>query len=363
MPTVRRIYSFQYLTIVLYLEYIQGNIRVKGNEQMSRGTNQKFKLSFLSRIMLQKTDDEHSLTMPQIIAELEKYDITAERKSVYQDFQDMTDKLGIEIIKEQIGRETYYHVGAREFELAEVKLLIDAIQSSKFITQTKSRELITKIKNFVSEYQARELQRQVFINDRVKNMNESVYYNVDDIYNAINQNRKIRFKYYKWSVEKKLVPRHNGAWFVVSPWALTWDDENYYMVAFDDLEHKIKHYRVDKMMRISVEEEMREGKEIFKNFDMAAYSKATFGMYSGNRRKVHIQFPNNMCGVFIDRFGKEIRIRKVDEDSSIVAVDVAISPQFYGWIFSLGRAVKVVGPEEVVKQMRLAAKDFAANYQ
>lgn len=328
---------------------------------MSRGTNQKFKLSYLSRIMLEKTDDEHSLTMPQIMAELEKYDVTAERKSVYQDFQDM-DKLGIEIIKEQIGRETYYHVGSREFELAEVKLLIDVIQSSKFITQTKSRELITKIKKFVSEYQARQLQRQVFINDRVKNMNESVYYNVDDIYTAINDNRKIRFKYYKWSIEKKLIARHNGDWFVVSPWALTWNDENYYLVAFDDLDNKIKHYRVDKMMRISVEEEMREGKEIFKNFDMAAYSKATFGMYSGKKTRVHIQFPNNMCGVFIDRFGKEVSFRKVDEDHSSIAVDVAVSPQFFGWIFSLGREVKVVGPDEVVDQMRMAADEFARNY-
>ena len=328
---------------------------------MSRGTNQKFKLSYLSRIMLEKTDDEHSLTMPQIMAELEKYDVTAERKSVYQDFQDM-DKLGIEIIKEQIGRETYYHVGSREFELAEVKLLIDVIQSSKFITQTKSRELITKIKKFVSEYQARQLQRQVFINDRVKNMNESVYYNVDYIYTAINDNRKIRFKYYKWSIEKNLIARHNGDWFVVSPWALTWNDENYYLVAFDDLDNKIKHYRVDKMMRISVEEEMREGKEIFKNFDMAAYSKATFGMYSGKKTRVHIQFPNNMCGVFIDRFGKEVSFRKVDEDHSSVAVDVAVSPQFFGWIFSLGREVKVVGPDEVVDQMRMAADEFARNY-
>ncbi len=329
---------------------------------MSRGTNQKFKLSYLSRIMLEKTDDEHSLTMPQIMAELEKYDVTAERKSIYQDFQDM-EKLGIEIIKEQIGRETYYHVGAREFEVAEVKLLIDAIQSSKFITQTKSRELISKIKKFVSEYQASQLQRQVFINDRVKNMNESVYYNVDDIYTAINDNKKIRFKYYKWSIEKKLVARHNGDWFVVSPWALTWDDENYYMVAFDDLNHKIKHYRVDKMMRISVEDEMREGKEVFKNFDMAAYSKATFGMYSGKKTRVHIQFPNNMCGVFIDRFGKEISFRKVDEDHSTVAVEVAVSHQFFGWIFSLGREVKVVGPDEVVEQMKIAAEEFVGNYQ
>ena len=329
---------------------------------MSRGTNQKFKLSYLSRIMLEKTDDEHSLTMPQIMAELEKYDVTAERKSIYQDFQDM-EKLGIEIIKEQIGRETYYHVGAREFELAEVKLLIDSIQSSKFITQTKSRELITKIKKFVSEYQAKQLQRQVFINDRVKNMNESVYYNVDEIADAISRDRQIRFHYFDWNVRKEMQLRKDGRFYQVSPWLLTWDDENYYMVAFDDHDQKIKHYRVDKMMRMSVEDEMREGKEIFKNFDMAAYSKATFGMYSGKRTKVYIQFPNSMCGVFIDRFGKEISFRKVDDDHSTVAVDVAVSHQFFGWIFSLGKEVKVIGPDEVVEQMRIAAEEFAGNYR
>lgn len=313
------------------------------------------------KIMLEKTDDEHSLTMPQIMEELEKYDVTAERKSIYTDFQDMTEKFGVEIIKEQIGRETYYHVGAREFELAEVKLLIDAIQSSKFITQTKSRELITKIKSFVSEHQAKQLQRQVYINDRVKTMNESVYYNVDDIHTAINQNKKIRFKYFKWDINTKLVPRHNGDWFIVSPWALTWDDENYYMVAFDDLDSKIKHYRVDKMMHISIEEEKRSGRDVFRNFDMAEYSKATFGMYQGQKAKVKIQFANYMCGVFIDRFGKDISFRPIDDEHSEFHVDVNVSPQFFGWIFSLGKDVKVTGPSEVVERMKVLAREFLEN--
>lgn len=329
---------------------------------MSKGVNQKLKLSYLTKIMLTKTDDEHGLTMPQILHELEQYGITAERKSIYADFEDMTDKLGIEIIKEQEGRETYYHVGAREFELAEIKLLIDAIQSSKFITQTKSRELITKIKGLVSEHQAKQLQRQVYINDRVKTMNESVYYNVDDIHTAINQNKKIRFQYYKWNIRKELVPRHNGAWYVVSPWALTWNDENYYMVAYDDREQKIKHFRVDKMMKLSVTEEAREGKDIFGNFDMAAYSKMSFGMYGGKKTKVHIRFPNCMCGVFIDRFGKEISLRRIDAEYSELRVDVAVSYQFFGWIFSLGKDVKVTGPKAVVEQMKHAAEEFDANY-
>ncbi|EJP19665.1 hypothetical protein LSA36186_13020 [Lachnoanaerobaculum sp. JCM 36186] len=329
---------------------------------MPRGSNQKFKFTYLMKIMAEKTDDEHSLTMPQILEELEKYEVSAERKSIYEDFKDMS-KLGIDVIKEQRGRETFYHIAGREFELAEVKLLIDAVQSAKFITQKKSKSLISKVKNFVSEHQAKQLQRQIVINDRVKTMNESVYYNVDDIHTAINQNRKIKFKYYKWDIDKKLVERHGGSYFVVSPWALLWDDENYYMIAFDDWDNKIKHYRVDKMMYIEVGNDERSGKEEFKNFDMAKYSKATFGMYHGEKTKVCIKFANHMCGVFIDRFGKDTLFRKIDENNSELIVDINVSPQFFGWIFSLGNDVEIVSPIEVVNELREYTKKFIMKYE
>ena len=329
---------------------------------MPRGSNQKFKFTYLMKVMAEKTDDEHSLTMPQILEELEKYEVSAERKSIYEDFKDMS-KLGIDVIKEQRGRETFYHIAGREFELAEVKLLIDAVQSAKFITQKKSKSLISKVKNFVSEHQAKQLQRQIVINDRVKTMNESVYYNVDDIHTAINQNRKIKFKYYKWDIDKKLVERHGGSYFVVSPWALLWDDENYYMIAFDDWDNKIKHYRVDKMMYIEVGNDERAGEEEFKNFDMAKYSKATFGMYHGEKTKVCIKFANHMCGVFIDRFGKDTLFRKIDENHSELIVDINVSPQFFGWIFSLGNYVEIVSPKAVVNELREYTKKFIMKYE
>lgn len=329
---------------------------------MARGSNQKFKFTYLMKLMAEKTDDEHSLTMAQILDELGRYGVSAERKSIYEDFKDMGE-FGIEILKEQKGRETFYHIAGREFELAEVKLLIDAVQSAKFITQKKSKILIAKVKNFVSEHQAKQLQRQVFINDRVKTMNESVYYNVDDIHTAINKNKKIKFKYYKWDIDKKLVARHGGSFFTVSPWALLWDDENYYMVAFDDWDHKIKHYRVDKMMNICICEEERAGKEEFKNFDMAKYSKATFGMYHGDKKKVCIRFANHMCGVFIDRFGKDILFMKVDEDYSELVVDINVSLQFFGWIFSLGKDVTVISPKEVVDEIKEYTKEFLKKYE
>ena len=237
-------------------------------------------------------------------------------------------------------------------------MVVDAIQSSKFITQTKSRELIGKIKGFVSEHQGKTLQRQVFIDDRVKTMNESVFYNVDEVYTAINENKKIRFKYYKWDINKKLVARRNGEWFVLSPWGLTWVDENYYMIAYDEWDGKVKSYRVDKMMRISITDEKRTGQKEFKEYDMANISKATFGMYGGPKKKVKIQFENSMCGVFLDRFGKDITFRPVDENHSEFYVDVNVSQHFFGWLFGMGPKVKLVGPEEVVDQL----KEYVAEY-
>lgn len=329
---------------------------------MARGENQKLKLTYLTQVMLEKTDDEHALTMPQIIKELETRGVTAERKSIYSDFNDMSDKLGVEIIKEQIGRETYYHVGARQFELAEVKLLIDAIQSSKFITEKKSKDLIKKIKSFVSEHQAKQLDRQVFVQGRAKTMNESIYYNVDDIHRAIGENKKISFKYYRWDIDKKLVERNHGIVFTVSPWALTWDDENYYLVAFDDYDKTIKHYRVDKMKELKVLDDKREGKAEFKGFDMAEYSKATFGMYHGRKEMVKFELNNYMVGVFFDRFGKDIPIRKLDDKNSETHVSVAVSPQFYAWVMSLGDEVKITGPENVVEELKGFARDFLERY-
>jgi len=329
---------------------------------MARGENQKLKLAYLTRIMLEKTDEEHGLTLAQIIAELEARGVTAERKSLYNDFADLTDKLGIEIIKEQSGRDVLYHVASREFELAEVKLLIDAIQSSKFITEKKSRDLIKKMKSFVSEHQASQLSRQVYVQGRAKTMNESIYYNVDDLHKAIGENKKISFKYYRWNVQKKLEERNHGIVFTVSPWALTWDDENYYLVAFDDYDQKIKHYRVDKMKQIELLDEKRAGKEEFKGFDMAAYSKMNFGMYNGRKETVKFEFNNYMVGVFLDRFGKDITVREIDDKNSETRVEVAISPQFFAWVMSLGDEVKLTGPDDVVAEMKEYVQNFLNRY-
>lgn len=318
---------------------------------MAKGTNQKFKLFRLAQIMQEKTDDEHWITMPEIIKELEKYEITAERKSIYDDIKAL-DELGIEIEGEQRGRLYYYHVVGRQFELAELKLLVDAVQSSKFITARKTTQLIKKMESFCSEHEAKQLSRQVFIQDRIKTMNESIYYSVDAIHNAIAENKKIRFQYFSWNIKKEQVLRHDGAYYCISPWALSWDDENYYLVGYDSEAGMIKHYRVDKMLRISVIDEAREGKEMFSRFNTAEYAKKNFAMFGGDEESVTIELENEMCSVFIDRFGKDITFVPKDENHCTLRLKVAMSSHFLSWIFALGSKVKIVGPESVMVRVR-----------
>lgn len=318
---------------------------------MAKGMNQKLKLMRLMQILLKETDDNHSLTMEQILAKLQSYDISAERKSIYADMEALR-LYGIDIIGEKRNRTCYYHVGAREFELAELKLLVDAVQSSKFITEKKSKKLIKKLEGFLSRHDAKKLQRQVYVSGRIKTINEKIYYNVDMIHEAIASNVKIKFQYYNWDVDKNMVLRHDGDDFYVSPWGLLWDDENYYLIGYDSLAGIIKHYRVDKMLNLNLTTDKREGRQHFREYDMAVYTKKHFGMFDGKEERVKIEFKNYFAGVVIDRFGKDVTMRKSDDEHFIAVVDVAVSEQFLGWIFALGSGARIVGPENVVERMR-----------
>lgn len=328
---------------------------------MPRGSNQKFKLYRLAQIMLEKTDDDHYITMPEIMSALGEYEITADRKSVYTDLRDL-EVFGIEVEGEPVGRGYHYHVVNRPFELAELKLLVDAIQSSKFITEKKTNTLIRKLETLVSKYEAMKLQRQVYVAGRIKTMNESIYYTVDAIYNAISENRKIWFQYYQWNVKKEMELRHDGAYYHISPWGLSWDDENYYLVGYDSDAGQIKHYRVDKMLHIRMSDEEREGKEHFRKLDMADYAKKSFGMFGGKEQDVKLLVNNSLAGVIIDRFGKDVMLIPSDEKHFIVNVKVHVSRQFLGWIFSLGENVKIIGPDEVVEQMKQEMKRLIQQY-
>lgn len=318
---------------------------------MAKSENQKLKLLYLYRILLEKTDDTHAVTLDEIMKELERFEISSERKSIYNDLNCLR-QYGIEIDKRQADKTTYYHLQSRPFQLAELKLLVDSVQSSRFITKNKSKELIQKLERFSSKYEAQQLQRQVYMTDRPKTVNENIYNNVDRIHMAINENRVIEFHYFQWNVAKEMKVKREGAWYRVSPWALSWDSDNYYMVAYDGEENKIKHYRVDKMLDIRLTGQKREGQTSFREFNMASYCKKLFGMFGGEEQTVTLQCYNDMAGIIIDRFGQEVTLRKIDEEHFTVNVKVAVSSQFLAWVMALGEKVIIIAPEEVVGRMR-----------
>lgn len=318
---------------------------------MPKGMNQKFKLYRLGEIMLEMTDEEHYITMPEILAALEKYEIHTDRKTIYNDLRDL-EVLGIEVEGEPVGKGYHYHVVNRPFELPELKLLVDAIQSSKFITERKTNTLIKKLEKLLSKYEAMQLQRQVFVTGRIKTMNESIYYTVDAIHNAISENRKIYFHYFQWNVKKEMELRRGGEYYHISPWGLSWDDENYYLIGYDSETEQIKHYRVDKMLHIQMSEEKREGKEHFKKLDLAEYAKKSFGMFRGEEYQVKLRVENHLAGVIIDRFGKDVMMIPADEEHFTVNVNVHVSKQFLAWVISIGEGIEILSPEEVVQNMR-----------
>ena len=328
---------------------------------MAKGSNQKLKIVYLIKILTEKTDEQHSITMNEIISELKAYGVNAERKSLYNDIENLR-QYGLDIVGEQHDRTYYYYLVSRQFELAELKLLVDSVQSAKFITERKTNQLIKKIEGLASEYQASQLQHQVYVSQRVKTTNEKIYYNVDKIHTAIDRNSMISFQYFQWNVKKEMELRHGGAWYHISPWGLSWDDENYYMIGYDAEAQMIKHYRVDKMLHIRMSGESRDGKEHFKKLDMADYAKKSFGMFRGKETSVKMLVNNSLAGVIIDRFGKDVMMIPEDEEHFRVNVDVHVSKQFLGGVFSLGEAVKIIGPDEVVEQMRGEARRLMEQY-
>ena len=318
---------------------------------MARSSYQKLKPLYVMNYLLQSSDEEHPVTVNQIIAHLETHGVSAERKSIYSDIEAL-QVFGLDIERVDNGNFVGYYVASRSFELPELKLLVDSVQSSKFITHKKTASLIKKIEKLASIHEAQLLNRQVFVKNRIKTMNESIYYNVDEIHNGISTNKKIKFLYFEYTVSKERHYRHGGEYYVVSPFAMTWDDENYYMVAYDSAAQQIKHYRVDKMEKISVVDEERDGLEAYKALDMAVYAKKTFGMFTGDEVSVSMRFENHLVGAVLDRLGREVFIVADGPDHFTVRTDVVVSPQFFAWVLGFGGSAQILGPNQVVDQMR-----------
>lgn len=323
--------------------------------------DQKLRTLYLMDIMLQRTDEEHLMNASDLCRILDQeYGISTDRRTIYTEME-ILGKYGLDIVQKK-GKNPGYFVGSREFEMPELKLLVDAVQSSKFITEQKSRDLIRKLEKLCSRSQASVLHHEVFIVNRPKTENETIYYNVDTIHNAIAANKEISFQYAEWTVRKEFRLKKDGALYKVSPWALTWDDQNYYLVAYDAEAGKIKHYRVDKMQNTGILDTDRNGADSFHDFDLAEFAKKTFGMYGGRDEEVTFLCENYMAGVMLDRFGHDIWLVPVDEEHFRLRAVVSVSPQFFGWAAGLGKGIRIEGPDSVREEYLQVLKGILDQY-
>ena len=328
---------------------------------MPKDVNHKKKLLALRKIFLTKSDENHPLTMRDIIRHLKAYEISAERKSIYRDLE-VLDEF-IEICRTDRRAPMGYYTVDRAFELAEIKILIDSIQASKFITERKSRALIKKLKALCSEHEAKELQRQPVVSNRIKNMNESILYTVDKIQKAMAADRQISFKYYKYNVKKEKYYYYGGAPYLESPFALISADDCYYLLSYSDKEQMFKHYRVDKMESVKIDTaSSRIGKEAFAEIDLGLYTQRSFSMYGGKDERVTMRFKNRLSGVIVDRFGKDVYMKPFDNRWFEINEVVKVSPLFFGWILSFRDEAQIVGPESVKSDMMEYLIDIAKLY-
>ena len=327
---------------------------------MPRSENQKKKLILILRLLQDKSDENHYVSMSQILDYLNTYGVEAERKSIYSDIEALKE-LGYDIISVK-GRDGGYFLGERDFELAELKILVDAIQASRFITAKKSKELIQKISNLGGTYNAQELKRDVFVLNRAKSKNDSFFYSVDSIHTALRDNKKISYKYVDYNVDKQVVYRHDGAVYDVSPLGLVWNNERYYLIGFDHHSQEIRHYRVDRMKNLSVSSKNREIPAEYKEIDFGEYCNKFINMFSGDEKNVTVRFPVRLVNSVIDQFGDNVILHKENQDFFKGSFKVNVSVQFFGWLSSFGNDVEILEPKSVRTRYVEYMKDLLKRY-
>ena len=317
---------------------------------MPRSFNQKLKILYLMKFLQEKTDREHPVSVKDIIRTMEAYGISVERKTVYDDIETLRT-FGMKIGSRR-GKPAGFYLEERTFELPELKFLMDAVQSSKFITEKQSAALVRKLEDLASVHEAKKLKSQVFLMPGIKTLNEEIYTNIETIYDAISANRQISFRYYQWTLSRELKPKRGGERYRVSPGKLLWNNDNYYLMGLDESSGIVKHYRVDKMMDVAVEEEKRSGESVFRDFDMGRFSAETFGMFDGKETILKIRFSNELVGVVLDRFGKKAVLQRSDDTHFFLQTHIRVSGQFFGWLTGLGSGAEIVSPEKVRKEYK-----------
>lgn len=325
---------------------------------VAKSEKQKLKLLYLKQILEEQTDENHPITTQQLVERLAEMGIRAERKSIYSDMACLQE-FGMDVCTAH-GRGGGYFLASREFELPELKLLVDAVQSSRFLSERKSVELISKLEKLASRYDAGSLRRQVTVSGRVKTMNESIYYNVDRIHDAIASDVQITFRYFDWGVDRE---RHyRDRLYTASPYALCWDDQNYYLIAHSE-RHGLTHYRVDKMMRITKTKKRRAADDSVRRLDLSKYGKSVFGMFSGETEPVRMRFHNSLAGVVIDRFGRDVMLIPDGEEHFVFTAEIAVSPIYFGWMSGFGDRARILHPQSVIEKYRQLCAPAVEQYE
>lgn len=314
---------------------------------MPKAPFQKLKLLYIKDYLYKYSDENHFVTVKMIIDMLEQSGICAERKSIYTDIELLRDLYGLDIISPKRG---YFYLGEREFELAETKMLVDMVSSSRFLTEKKSAKLISKLEQFTSVYHAQSFGTQTFLRTRVKNENEAIYRTVDEIFTAIYLDKQISFKYFRYNAKKRKIYSKSGGEYTVSPFAMLTDEDNYYLAAYDEKSDIIRHFRADRMENTHIEKQSRKGKEKFDKQNYLGGGVMMFSMYSGAAEPVTLRFKNELSHVVIDRFGKNALLAPYDSEHFDVNSNIMISPQFFGWLCGLSDGVKIISPKNVADE-------------
>ena len=320
--------------------------------------NKKLKLLYLARYLREETDEQHPKTMQEMIAYLAGCGISAERKSLYDDLE-LLRLYGMDVQAVK-GKSYGYFLGEREFQLPELKLLIDVVQASPFLTQSKSMALIGKLEKLTSRPNGRQLRRQVYVMDRVKTHNERLYYAIDGLNTAINDGKKVTFRYFDWTAEGGKVYRRDGTLYETNPVALC-VDRHYYLVAYDPAIEDYRHYRVDRMESLTVTDTPRD--PLPEGFELGKYVRRTFDMYNGRAETVQLRFDGALINVVMDRFGADAHLRPDGDGGIAVTAPVEVGPTFFGWLFQLGTQAELVGPEAIRQEFRRYCADVLAQYE
>ena len=324
---------------------------------MPKSDNQKLKLLYIRDYLERESDERHPVGAQALIDMLSRHGITAERKSIYSDIKALQD-FGIDILNRR-GKDGGYYIGSRNFELPELKLLIDAVQSSRFLTEKKSRELIKKLCQQCNRHDESLMHRDVVIDRRVKSMNETIYYNVDAIQEAISKGVQITFRYFDFGLDGKRKYREKD--YQASPYGHCQDNENCYLLAHSP-RHGITSYRVDRMTDITQLEEPRTPCPELTGKALVEHANRLFQMYSGEETAVKLRFHRSLVNVVFDRFGRDILLIPDGDDHFVFTVNVAVSPMFLSWVIGFGAKAKVLHPQSVVDSCRAMCLEALQQY-